>query len=74
MTAFINGFSQVYDLAPQLLLKLPINWTMVAQTVKQTDLAGDVQKAFDHFVATGQIWALLTGLIVGYLFRSLTSY
>ncbi len=74
MTAFINSLSQVYDSASQLLLKLPINWTIVAQTVKQTDLVGDVQKAFDHFVATGQIWALLTGLIVGYLFRSLTSY
>ena len=74
MTVFINSFSQVYDSASQLLLKLPINWTVVAQTVKQTDLVGDVQKAFDHFVATGQIWALLTGLIVGYLFRSITSY
>ncbi|KJH72376.1 hypothetical protein UH38_07860 [Aliterella atlantica CENA595] len=57
-----------------LLLKLPVNWTIVAQTVKNTDLAGDVQRSFDHFVQTGQIWALLTGIIIGYLFRSLTSY
>lgn len=71
---FIDSFSHGYDPVSQLLLKLPINWTIVAQTLKQTDLVGDVQKAFDHFVATGQIWALLTGLIIGYLFRSLTSY
>ncbi len=71
---FVGSFSHSYDLGYQTLLKLPINWTLVAQTVKQTDLAGDVQKAFDHFVQTGQIWALLTGLIVGYLFRSFTSY
>ncbi len=74
MIAFINSFSHGYDPVSQLLLKLPINWTIVAQTFKQTDLAGDVQKAFDHFVQTGQIWAMLTGLIIGYLFRSLTTY
>ncbi len=74
ITTFIDSFSQGYDPLSQLLLKLPINWTIVAQTLKQTDLVGDVQKAFDHFVSTGQIWALLTGLIIGYLFRSLTSY
>ena len=74
VTTFIDSFSQGYDPISQLLLKLPIDWTIVDQTLKQTDLGGDVQKAFGHFVATGQIWALLTGLIVGYLFRSLTSY
>jgi hypothetical protein len=74
ITTFIDSFSQGYDPVSQLLLKLPINWTIVAQTLKQTDLVGDVQRVFGHFVATGQIWALLTGLIVGYLFRSLTSY
>ncbi|MBW4664824.1 MAG: hypothetical protein KME01_11600 [Chroococcus sp. CMT-3BRIN-NPC107] len=74
MMAFINSFSHSYDWMSQLLLKLPINWTIVAQTLKQTDLVGDVQKSFAHFVATGQIWALLTGLIIGYLFRAMTTY
>lgn len=74
ITAFASSFSHGYDPVSQLLLKLPINWTIVAQTVKNTDLAGDVQRHFDHFVQTGQIWALLTGLVIGYLFRSLTSY
>lgn len=74
VNSFVNSFSHSYDPVFQLLLKLPINWAIVAQTLKQTDLVGDVQKAFDHFVQTGQIWALLTGLIVGYLFRSITSY
>ena len=74
VTTFIDSFSRGYDPISQLLLKLPINWTIVAQTLKQTDLVGDVQRVFGHFVATGQIWALITGLIIGYLFRSLTSY
>ncbi|WP_200892344.1 hypothetical protein [Aliterella atlantica] len=72
--AFVNSFSHGGDPVSLLLLKLPVNWTIVAQTVKNTDLAGDVQRSFDHFVQTGQIWALLTGIIIGYLFRSLTSY
>lgn len=74
ITSFGDSFSYSYDPVSQLLLKLPVNWTIVAQTVKNTDLAGDVQRAFDHFVQTGQIWAFFTGLVVGYLFRSLTSY
>ena len=74
ITTFVDSFSQGYDPISQLLLKLPINWTIVAQTLKQTDLVSDVQKVFAHFVATGQIWAMITGLIIGYLFRSLTSY
>ncbi|WP_009632651.1 hypothetical protein [Synechocystis sp. PCC 7509] len=74
MIAFVNSFSHGYEGVSQILLKLPINWTIVAQTFKQTDLVGDVQKAFDHFVQTGQIWAMITGLIIGYLFRSLTTY
>jgi len=73
-TTFIDSFSQGYDPISQLLLKLPIDWTILAQTLKQTDLVGDVQRVFGHFVATGQIWAMITGLIIGYLFRSLTSY
>ncbi|MFM7450152.1 MAG: hypothetical protein ACKO24_16335 [Leptolyngbyaceae cyanobacterium] len=46
---------------------------LVAQ-FKQTDLAGDVQRWFNGLIRTGQLWAFLIGLIVGYLFRSLTTY
>ncbi len=54
--------------------KLPVNWTVIAQTVNDPDLLGQVQKAWNNFVETGQIWALLIGLVVGYLIRNLTSY
>jgi len=74
ISGFVDSFSYSYDLVSQLLLKLPVDWTIVAQAVKNTDLAGDVQRAFDHFVQTGQIWAFFTGLVIGYLFRSLTTY
>ena len=32
------------------------------------------QQTFNHFVQSGQIWALLIGMILGYLIRSLTPY
>ena len=51
-----------------------LNYIVVAQTIKDPDLLGDVQVAFNHFVQTGQVWALLIGLILGYMLRSMTSY
>jgi hypothetical protein len=38
------------------------------------DILGDFQKTFNHFVQTGQVWALIIGLFLGYLLRSLTSF
>ncbi len=53
---------------------IPVNWIVVAQTISDPDLLGQIQKAFNNFVETGQVWALLIGLILGYLIRNLTSY
>ncbi|MEO1187390.1 MAG: hypothetical protein AAFX46_23210, partial [Cyanobacteria bacterium J06636_27] len=54
--------------------KIPVNWSVLAQTVNDPDLLGQLQKAWNNFVETGQIWALLIGLVIGYLIRNLTSY
>ena len=54
--------------------RIPVNWTVLAQNVTDPDLIGQVQKAWNNFVETGQIWALLIGLVIGYLIRNLTSY
>lgn len=51
-----------------------LNYIVVAQTVKDPDLLGNVEKSFNHFVQTGQVWALLIGLVLGYILRSMTSY
>ena len=56
------------------LLGLPIDWTVLAQSVTDPDLMGTVEKAYNNFIKTGQGWALLIGLIIGYMIRSLTSY
>jgi hypothetical protein len=50
-----------------------LNTHLIAQEFKQ-DIMSDIGKSWANFVKTGQIWALLVGLIVGYLFKTLTSY
>lgn len=54
-----------------------IHWHLpleLAQQFKEPDLWGDVQRTFNNFVKTGQVWAFLIGLVMGYVFRSFTSY
>lgn len=40
----------------------------------QQDILGDLTKAFNKFVKTGQLWAMLIGFVIGYVFKSITSY
>ncbi|NJP10396.1 MAG: hypothetical protein HC866_13730 [Leptolyngbyaceae cyanobacterium RU_5_1] len=53
---------------------LPPDQMVFAQQVRQTDLGGDVQKAFDNFVKTGQAWAFIVGVVLGYLIKTFTSF
>jgi hypothetical protein len=63
------------DLTSQLLWHLPLNLTMMlGQTITDPNLMGQMQKAWNHFIQTGQVWALLIGLVIGYIIRNLTSY
>jgi hypothetical protein len=62
------------DTMYQLGWHLPVYSTTIAQTVKDADLIGQMQTAFNHFIQTGQVWALLIGLVIGYMIRNLTSY
>lgn len=47
--------------------------TLLAQAYEDT-LGSTVQGAWDNFIQSGQVWALLIGFVVGYIFRSITSY
>ncbi|MCT7985231.1 hypothetical protein NG796_18320 [Laspinema sp. A4] len=42
---------------------------VLAQQVSDPDIMGRIKNAWDNFVATGQIWALIIGMVLGYLFR-----
>ncbi len=47
--------------------------TILAQQFDQ-DILGDMNGAFSRFVESGQIWAMLIGFVIGYIFKGLTSY
>ena len=49
-----------------------INMDLLAQQFNQ-DVMGDLGKGWNRFVSSGQIWALMIGVVVGYLFRSITN-
>ena len=66
----MNYFS---DLLSELFWHSPVT-SVLAQHVNDPNVLGQMQHSWNHFVKTGQIWALLIGLIVGYMIRNLTSY
>jgi len=66
-----HGFEQ-QDLATSL-------WSQGSRMQWLAQASGDnllnnFEGAFNHFVQSGQVWALIIGLILGYLLRSLTAY
>ncbi len=52
----------------------PSDLMVLDKQIQPTDLGGDIQKAADKFVKTGQAWAFLVGLILGYLLKTFTSF
>ncbi len=38
----------------------------------EVDIVGDMQEAWNSFVDSGQIWALIIGVVLGYIFKSFT--
>ena len=48
-------------------------WMILAQQFDTDPFAG-IREWFGNLVATGQLWALIIGFILGYLFRGFTSY
>ncbi len=50
-----------------------LDWQTIAQQFNQ-DVTKDLAGGWNNFVRSGQIWALLIGLTLGYLFKSITSF
>lgn len=67
------SFNQHLALADAGLLNntQTLDGVMIAQAVEDPNVIGQMQSAFNNFVETGQIWALIIGLVIGYGFRSL---
>jgi hypothetical protein len=45
--------------------------TIIAQQVNDPDVMGQMGTYLKNFVETGQVWALLVGLVLGFVFRGI---
>jgi hypothetical protein len=71
LSSFVD-FTTWADLTQPSLIWQSIDWSLLAQF--ETDVFRPVREFFNNFIQSGQIWAFLIGIVLGYLLRSLTSY
>jgi hypothetical protein len=74
LPALLNHISPGNDAIGGLTHVLSIDWHGLAQLSTNTDLFGQVSNAWNHFLKTGQAWALLIGIVIGYLIKSFTTF
>ena len=48
--------------------------TTVLMAQIDSDVLGDIGSAFQNFIDSGQVWALLIGIVLGYVVRGITTY
>lgn len=75
-TAWMADASSLSDSWHSLALHFPLgdmDWSLLAQQFDTDPLAG-ARGAFSKFFESGQAWAFLAGIVLGYLLRSFTSY
>lgn len=53
---------------------LPNMGKIIAQRVRDPDVIGQIQKSWANFIKTGQVWAMLIGMFLGYMFSKFTSF
>jgi hypothetical protein len=56
----------------QLIWSMSTHSLWIAQY--QDNLGSSFENAWNNFIQSGQVWALIIGFIIGYVFRSITSY
>ena len=42
---------------------------ILAQVIEDPDILGQIQDAWFNFIDSGQVWALLIGMFLGYTFK-----
>ena len=57
-----------------LLYNLPDHIYFFAQQIKDPDIIGQITTAWQNFVESGQVWAMLIGMFFGYVFASFTKF
>jgi hypothetical protein len=63
---------QAETLNLDLLNDVASSGVSIAQIYKD-DLFSNIGRSWDNFIRSGQVWALVIGFFIGYLFRSLTA-
>ncbi|MGV2826654.1 hypothetical protein [Myxosarcina sp. GI1(2024)] len=46
--------------------------SILAQTIEDPDILGQIQDAWSNFLESGQAWALAIGAFLGYTFKGFT--
>lgn len=49
------------------------NTVVLAQTIEDPEVLKQIEDNWNYFIESGQVWALLIGLFLGYLFRTFIS-
>jgi hypothetical protein len=72
----LTGLAEVNiwaDLRQGLLWQMHWDWSHLAQQFN-TDVFAATRGWFDSFLKTGQVWALVIGFVLGFIFRGMASY
>jgi hypothetical protein len=69
MASFLN----MLDAGQGIYGFFPNDWSVLAQQL-DTDVFAGTRNWFDNFLQSGQLWALIIGFILGYIFKGMTSY
>lgn len=59
----------IFDLHHNDLLSVA---NLLAQSIEDPDVLGQIQDAWYNFIDSGQVWALLIGSFFGYTFKGFT--
>lgn len=71
--AFLANVHLLNDKLQAWIWESPLLSMVLAQAAS-TDLTKNVQGAFKAFIESGQVWALIIGVVVGYMVRVFTTY
>lgn len=71
----VFDLASLTDWAHHSVELFPLDWNLFAQPQSfDTDVFAGPRAFFQNFVQSGQIWALIIGVVIGYVMRSMTSY
>lgn len=70
----LSGDYFAWDAQPSTALAIQPTSSMVLAQQFDQDILGDIVNAWNNFIQSGQVWALIIGIVLGYLIRNLTAY